>query len=147
MTPVTDLEQTSAFSAAKALAGLDRGRRAAEAASGLGVSQQRLMWLFRDGGARTLKEVAEALGLEQSTVNRQVNAALDAGILRRFQAEGQAAHLLEATTEGSARFAQDLTTGLQQLQVALEVVPEGRRDRFVADLLAFAEAYDTATRG
>ncbi len=144
MTPITEPpEATAAFAAARAITALDRGRRTAEAAASLGLSQQRLMWLFRDGTPRTLKEIAESLALEQSTVNRQANAAIDAGILRRFHAPGQTAHLLEATEEGAARFTEDLTTGLQQVQSALEAVPADRRDDFVADLVAFARAYDS----
>ena len=41
----------------------------------------RLLWLLVESGPQTLAEVTSALGLERSTVNRQVNAAVAAGLL------------------------------------------------------------------
>jgi len=146
MTRVTDdIETLPSFRAAVVLARLDRARRAAEVRSELGVATQRLMWLFRDGRARTLKEVAEVLGLEQSTVNRQVNAALDAELLRRFREPGQSAHLLEATPEGLEQFERDMRRGLGHLDDALAAVPAQNRTAFLDHLSAFAEAYDDVT--
>ncbi|MFD6137837.1 MarR family winged helix-turn-helix transcriptional regulator, partial [Isoptericola sp. NPDC060257] len=83
---------------------LDLHRRLAEHRSPLGTADGRLLWLLSDGRPRTLREIAEALRLEQSTVNRQVNGALAAGLLRRFTAPGRSARLLEPTEEGLARF-------------------------------------------
>lgn len=142
-----DLETRPAFRVAKAISVLDRARRAAEARASLGVAEQRLLWLFRDGTPRTLRDVAETLGLEQSTVNRQVNGALSTGLLRRYREDGQTAQLLEATDDGLDRFSSDLTEGLARIDAALDVVPAGRRDTFLDDLLAFANAYDEVTHG
>jgi len=145
MTRVTeDIESLPSFRAAVALSRLDRARRAAETRSELGVATQRLMWLFRDGQARTLKDVADTLGLEQSTVNRQVNAALDADLLRRYRDPGQTAHLLEATENGITRFERDLQWGLELMDTALAAVPSSQRADFLDHLLKFAETYDAA---
>lgn len=51
----------------------------------LKTADLRLLWLFVDGRARTLKEIATELGLEQSTVNRQVNAAIRGSLLERCE--------------------------------------------------------------
>lgn len=147
MTRVTHIESLPSFRAAIALFRLDRARRTAEARSELGVATQRLMWLFRDGQARTLKDVAETLGLEQSTVNRQVNAALDADLLRRYRDPGQSAHLLEATENGITRFEEELRWGLELVDTALDAVPPADRTAFLEHLLRFADAYDTAAHG
>lgn len=67
---------------------LDRHRRALESTSTLGTAELRLLWLLSDGRPRTLREVPHELHLEQSTVNRQANAAVRAGHLQRTRVDG-----------------------------------------------------------
>lgn len=144
-TNVTDAFRASpAWPAVVTVARLERARRAAEAASTLGLADQRLLWLFSDGRPRTLREISEELGLEQSTVNRQVNAALAAGRVRRFREPGQSAHLFLATEEALDRFAQDVGVHLAQYEAGLAAVPEPQRADFLANLTAFVAAYEAA---
>lgn len=138
------LPDTAAWRLASALARLDRAQHAAEAGAELGTADGRLMWLFSDLVPRTLRQISDDLGLEQSTVNRQVNAALAAGLLRRFREEGRSAQLVDATDEGLERFARDLEQHLGRLEDALEVLPEDRRHDFPTLLLTFVEAYAAA---
>ena len=129
---------------AAALSRLDRAQRAAEAGAALGIADSRLMWLFSDHTPRTLKQVSDDLGLEQSTVNRQANAALASGLLRRFREAGRPAQLVEATEQGLATFAEDLDRHLGRLETALSALPERCREDFPALLGAFVEAYAAA---
>ncbi|GAB3056152.1 hypothetical protein GCM10027053_16670 [Intrasporangium mesophilum] len=126
------------------LAGLDRFRRVAEQHARLGAADQRLMWLFSDGQPRTLREISEALRLEQSTVNRQVNAALKAGLLRRGRAAGHAAREITATAEGLAQFEQDLTLMLGLYQDALGSLQPDDQEQLLRLLGVFAEGYAAA---
>jgi DNA-binding MarR family transcriptional regulator len=123
---------------------LEQARRLREQCASLGAADQRLMWLFQDRRPRTLKEIAEELGLEQSTVNRQVNAALAEGLLRRYRESGQAARLVTATEDGLARFDADLELLLGACTQALGALDEQERAGFLAGLARFVAGYETA---
>jgi DNA-binding MarR family transcriptional regulator len=138
------LPDTPGWRLAAALGRLDRAQRAAEAGAELGVADGRLLWLFSDRHPRTLRQVSEDLGLEQSTVNRQVNAALAAGLLRRFREPGSTAYLVEATEDGLARFERNLERHLDLMDAALAALPESRRAAFPSLLATFVEAYGAA---
>src|SRR4051794_3848414 len=144
MPSLRPLPDTPTWRLASALARLDRAQRAAESGAELGVADGRLMWLFSDREPRTLRQVSEALGLEQSTGNRQGNAGLTAGLLRRSRQAGQPAHLVDATDEGLERFSRDLEQHLGRLADAVEALPEDRRADFPDLLLAFVDAYADA---
>lgn len=129
-----------------ALARIERGRRAAEARASLGTADLRLMWLLVSDGPRTMKEISRELGLEQSTVNRQVNAALEAGLLARVEVPGQRAMGLEPTSDGLALFGADMTRMMDELERALAAVPVTESARFMSHLLDFADAYGNVGR-
>ncbi|MEL7978044.1 MarR family winged helix-turn-helix transcriptional regulator [Isoptericola sp. F-RaC21] len=124
---------------------LDVHRRLAEHRSPLGTADGRLLWLLSDGRARTLREIAEALRLEQSTVNRQVNGALAAGLLRRFTAPGRSARLLEPTEEGLARFEDATSQALGGYADGLAALGDDA-GVFLELLGRFTEAYGEAVR-
>lgn len=124
----------------------DAARRDAEAGQHLGLAMGRLLWLFSDGETRTLREVTQTLGLEQSTVNRQMNAAMGAGLLLRSRREGVATYLFEASEEGIAQFRADLVRQLGLHRSALDVLPDGERTTFVRHLAAYVQAYGEAAR-
>src|SRR5690242_14090862 len=144
MAPTRPLPDEPAWRLASALARLDRAQRAAESGAALGVADSRLMWLFSDRVPRTLKQVSDDLGLEQSTVNRQVNAALASGLLRRFREPGRPAQLIEATEAGLATFTEDLDRHLARLDTALAALPEESRGGFPDLIGTFVEAYAAA---
>ena len=140
------LPDTPGWQLAAALGRLDRAQRAAEARAVLGVAEGRLLWLFSDREPRTLRQVSQELGLEQSTVNRQVNAALASGLLRRFRPTGGPAYLVEATQDGLERFERDLERHLRLMDAALAALPDDAQADFPALLLTFVQAYtDEAT--
>ncbi|GAA3540650.1 MarR family winged helix-turn-helix transcriptional regulator [Aeromicrobium flavum] len=138
------LESSPAFHVVRLFARFERHRRPVEQWMRLGSADQRLMWLFSDGEGRTLKEIAEALGLEQSTVNRQVNAALREGLLERSRHPGQSAAVLSATGEGHRLFREDLEGVLAVFGSALEALPAGDRDGFLRSLGTFVDAFGAA---
>jgi DNA-binding MarR family transcriptional regulator len=139
------LRQTPDWQTAELLHRLDRSRRAGEQLAGLGIADLRLMWLFSDRRPRTLREVAEALNLEQSTVNRQVNTALGEGLLRRFREAGRSARSITATDEGLERFEQDVALHLGISAEALDAVgsPDDQQE-FKRLLGRFVDAYAEA---
>ncbi|GAA4722649.1 hypothetical protein GCM10023216_09920 [Isoptericola chiayiensis] len=128
---------------ASLLSRLDVHRRHVEHHGRLGVADARLLWLLSDGTPRTLREIAEALRLEQSTVNRQVNGALEAGLLRRFSEEGRSARLVEATEAGLARFESATTTALGAFGDALGALGDDA-GTFLDLLDGFVDAYGRA---
>jgi len=124
-----------------ALARLDRATRVVEHRATLGTADLRLLWLLANEGACTMKEIAQLLTLEQSTVNRQVNAALRAGLVETVERPGEPARAFAPSEEGMRLFSEDVTRSTGVLEGALTTVPADEVDRFVEHLRAFAEAY------
>ncbi|MFD6178715.1 MULTISPECIES: MarR family winged helix-turn-helix transcriptional regulator [unclassified Isoptericola] len=128
---------------ASLLVRLDVNRRTAEHRSELGTADGRLLWLLSDGRPRTLREIADALRLEQSTVNRQVNAALAAGYLRRFTEAGRPARLIEPTAEGLDAFERATSRALGAYADGLAVLGD-EAGTFLDLLERFTAAYGEA---
>lgn len=145
MTRVTDdLRETPAGMAIIAIAMLERAQRAAEDVAEVRVADRRLLWLLSDGDPRTMRQIADELDLEQSTVNRQVNAALGEGLLARTTPDEHHARPLVVTDAGQALFNRSFDRHVGYVERALDVVPTDRAPTFLADLVAFAEAYGAA---
>jgi DNA-binding MarR family transcriptional regulator len=118
---------------------LDRHRRALESTASLGTAELRLLWLLSDGRGRTLREIADELHLEQSTVNRQVNAALRAGHLRRTRVEG--AYRFEPTPSGSELFTRETGVALSLYARVLDDLGPERADVLLSALGEFVDRY------
>lgn len=142
-TPLQDLPRERVI--ASLLARLEVHRRLAEHRSPLGVAEGRLLWLLSDRRPRTLREIADALGLEQSTVNRQVNGALAAGLVRRFAEPGRAGRLIEPTDHGLASFERATTYALGAYEQSLAALGDRAGD-FLGRLEEFVDAYGEAVR-
>ncbi len=143
---IARIKSSPVWSLVVATARLERGRHVALTASPLNTADIRLLWLLSSEGPRTMKEISDALGLEQSTVNRQVNAALKHGLVERVDRAGDAnssprARPVRATREGERVFVRDLNAGMAVFEVALKALPEDEREQFMANSLAFAQAY------
>lgn len=136
-------EHDDAFTAVRVGARWDRTRRRMETRQKLGTAEGRLLWLLRDEPL-TLKQIAERSGLEQSTVNRQVNAALEAGLLDRTRPADGAAYLISATPAGASAFQADLGRQLRAHRAAVEAVPAAHRAQFLAHLDAFVSRLEEA---
>lgn len=123
---------------------VNRVQHAVEQRLRLGTADLRLLWLLSDREPRTLREIAQDLGLEQSTVNRQVNAAVRAGRVRRSTAGDSHALVVEPTSEGLALFEEDTGFALGLFQRALDELGEGEADELVRLFERFTEAYGAA---
>lgn len=123
---------------------LDRERRTLEAALSLGTADLRLLWLFADGRGRTLREIAGELALEQSTVNRQVNAALGSGLLARSRKPGGTAYEVNRTADGARTF--DEVTGISMgaYAEALDALGVDAAEQLIALLQSFLEHFRDA---
>ena len=104
----------------------------------------RLLWLLSDSSPRTLRQLAEGLDLEQSTVNRQVNAALAAGYLERYAVPGSPSKLIRPSTAGDEAFEHDGRIRAALISRALGELGPGRAQRLIADLRDFNDAWDRA---
>lgn len=146
-----------------ALLQLDVHRRAEEQRTELGVAGGRLLWLLSDRRPRTLREIAAALKLEQSTVNRQVNAAMRSGLLSRVDRSSVdptgadptsatmsagrpagGAQLIGPTETGLAAYEREVTQALQAYDAALGALGTDDAAVFLELLERFVDAYGEA---
>jgi DNA-binding MarR family transcriptional regulator len=122
----------------------DVARRVVEGATSLSAAELRLLWLLSDGRARTQREITSELNLDQSTVNRQVNAAIRAGHLKRVDDERGPA-LLTATKAGLRRYETEVEAVLDVMETALNSLGKGQQ-KFLESLAKFVEAYRAEVR-
>lgn len=109
----------------------------------LGIADLRILWLFSDHRARTLKEIAEELHLEQSTVNRQINAALSAGLVQRERRVGSHAYEFSRSAEGERAFESDVAKSLNAFRAGLDAVGDDA-EAFLVGFTRFVDAYAEA---
>ncbi|MGB6244321.1 MULTISPECIES: MarR family winged helix-turn-helix transcriptional regulator [Gordonia] len=119
-----------------------RRRREVDPDAVLDISAFHILWLLSDGRARTLREMSCDLDLEQSTVNRQVNAALKRGYLERFQVPGQVSWMHRPTAEGEAAFDHDGRRQADRLNRVFADLAPGDPEILLAQLRAFNDAFD-----
>lgn len=121
---------------------ITKRKLASPAGSILEDSAFRLLWLLNDGEPRTLRQISDELELEQSTVNRQVNAAINHGYVERFEVTGSASRPVRPTAAGESAFQHDAGLRVQVLsRVLAEIGPE-HASALHTELQAFNDAYD-----
>jgi DNA-binding MarR family transcriptional regulator len=123
---------------------LERSRRLHEATMALGVADLRILWLFTDGRPRTLREVAAEIGLEQSTVNRQVNNAVSEGLLERSPEKQGAAFTFRSTPAGREAFDHDAAISLGAFEAAFATMGRERSAQLLELMEEFLAAYQGA---
>lgn len=121
-------------------------RRGLEAGQQLKMAEGRLLWLLRDRQPRTLRQLAEELDLEQSTVNRQVHAALDSGVVVRSRPDDSPTYVVTISDEGEARFRFDMARLTAVHEQALSGIPAEEQERFLEQFATFTEGLDQAAR-
>ena len=124
-------------------AGFDRLRRVLGRHTTLGTADLRLLWLFTDGEPRTLRQIAEQLGLEQSTVNRQTNHAIKAGLLVRTRDGDVGPYRFTSSPLGQREFEANLNATLDTYRAALDGLGP-KRQQFLDLMTEFLDAYDRA---
>jgi DNA-binding MarR family transcriptional regulator len=120
---------------------LQRAHRLVEAHSRLRSADLRLLWLLSDGVPRSMREIADQLALERSTVSRQVSAALADGLIARTDQPVAGARPLVVTQTGTDALTQVIEGNFGDYLGALDVLPEEERERFVENLAAVVESY------
>ncbi|WP_165807030.1 MarR family winged helix-turn-helix transcriptional regulator [Nocardioides currus] len=97
---------------------LGRRRDTSDPSLVLDGSAYKILWLVVEDGPQTLRDLAQKLQLEQSTINRQVHAVIARGFAERSSEPGSAAMLVEATAAGEAAYRSDSqvrTDGLRRI--------------------------------
>jgi len=122
---------------------LGRRRTTTYAGSMLDTSAFRILWLLSEA-PRTLKEVADELQLEQSTVSRQVGAAIRHGLVERWGNPDAGGWLHRPTEQGRAAYEHDAQLRVEVYARVLDDLGRTRVDSLVAELAAFNDALDRA---
>lgn len=94
------------------------------------------------GEDRGHHRAGEELYLEQSTVNRQVHAALQSGVVERSRPSGSPTYLVGMSDAGRERFLADMDRLLAVYDRAVAAVPAAEQERFLEHLAAFVAALD-----
>lgn len=125
---------------------LEQSRRAASANAALGAADGRILWLLSGGEEYTLRDISEKLNLEQSTVNRQVNAAVKAGYVDKTRSRARNAWVFSPSAEGRAKFDADLVMQLGFYHRALDSLDDAERAVFLDHLTRVVGGYEAAIR-
>ena len=122
---------------------IGRRRHANVEGTELDTSAFKLLWILSDDRPRTLRELADELGLDLSTINRQVNAAVRAGLLERFSVPDSPSRPVRATAEGRRLYDHDSAIHADLLRsVRAEMGADAARD-LIRSLGAFNDAYES----
>ena len=123
---------------------LGRLRETGSSVTDLDASAFRILWLVVEHGPHTLRGLAEYLQLEQSTINRQVHAAVDHGWAERYDDPESPAKLVRATAAGEDAYRDESAARAQGLRTIVNTLG----DRVTADLAdglaRFNDAIDDA---
>ncbi len=123
---------------------LTRRRAQVYPGSRLDTSAFRLLWLLTEGPPRTLRELADELQLDQSTVNRQVNAAIKHGLVERYAVPGSPSRLLRPTEAGRTAYLHDGGLRAEVYNAVLEELGAARAQALVAELRELNDGLDRA---
>jgi len=107
----------------------------------LGASAFRILRMLDKLGPRTLRQLADDLHLDQSTITRQVNAAIKLGLLERVD-DGAGTRRVRATPAGDEAYRHDGELHAQRFRTALRNLGAERAHALVAEMQAFNDALD-----
>ncbi len=127
---------------AQELLRMSRRRSLVHPAVGLERSAFAILWILSDGRPRTLRELTADLQLEQSTVNRQVNAAIKHGYVERFEVEDSLSKLIRPTEAGREAFRRDGLLRAERLEQVFADLAPGSPQALLHELRAFNDAYE-----
>ena len=120
---------------------LTRRRATSYPGSVLEDSAFRILLLLVEEGPRSLRELADELQLEQSTISRQVASAVGHGLVERY---GEAPRLVRATPAGTEAYLHDGRLRGEVWSRAIAELGEERGADLVAALRELNEALDRA---
>ncbi|ONH62515.1 MarR family transcriptional regulator [Frankia sp. CcI49] len=113
--------------------------------STLDRSSFRILWALAETGPLSMRELEEMLQLEQSTVSRQVKAAIGRGLLEFLPAPGTRRRLLRATPDGERVYAHEGALRAEVFKKALAEFGPDRVRALAAELGALNDAVDRLT--
>jgi DNA-binding MarR family transcriptional regulator len=122
---------------------LGRRRTTTYPGSLLDTSAFRILWLLAEE-PRTLRTLADELQLEQSTVSRQVSAAIRHGLVERCDKPDAGGWLHRPTEPGRAAYEHDAQLRIDVYSRVLDDLGRARVDSLVAELAEFNDALDRA---
>jgi DNA-binding MarR family transcriptional regulator len=111
----------------------------------LDMSAFKLLWILSDGRPRTLRQLADELDLELSTINRQVNAAVRAGLLERFSVPDSPSRPVQATAEGQRLYEHDSAIHADLLRSVLAEMGAAPARDLIEGMRSFNDAYERRT--
>jgi DNA-binding MarR family transcriptional regulator len=111
----------------------------------LDMSAFKLLWILSDDQPRTLRELADELALELSTINRQVNAAVRAGLLERFSVPDSPSRPVRPTAEGRRLYEHDSAIHADLYRSVLAEMGAEEARELARGLRAFNDAYERRT--
>ena len=123
---------------------LSRRRAQTYPGSELDTSAFRLLWLLTEGPPRTLRELADELQLDPSTVTRQVSAAISHGLVERYAVAESPSRLLRPTESGRAAYVHDAALRAQVYDAVLDELGSERARALVAELRELNDGLDRA---
>lgn len=121
---------------------VSRLRAASYPGSRLDNSAFRILWLLVERGPATQRELSEDLQLERSTVTRQVAAALERGLLERYDDPARSGRVLRPTAAGEDAYRHDGQLRADRLSAALDALGPEVSTQMVEALRAFNDALD-----
>lgn len=127
---------------AQELLRMSRRRSLVHPGVGLERSAFAILWVLSDGRPRTLRELTADLELEQSTVNRQVNAAIKHGYVERFEVEDSLSKMIRPTDAGREAFRRDGLLRAERLEQVFADLAPGSPQALLHELRAFNDAYE-----
>lgn len=134
-------EESGARRLGAALGRIDALRRHRPGFADLGSADMRLLWLMIQSGPQTLAEITDALSLERSTVNRQVNAAVNDGLLIKERIPGSAAYQVTLSPEGRAAFDRSAQRALDNIDAVLEQMGPEKSGQLISLIEEFVDVY------
>ncbi|MBD3914848.1 MarR family winged helix-turn-helix transcriptional regulator [Nocardioides hwasunensis] len=123
---------------------LGRRRETGSSATSLDASAFRILWLVVEHGPHTLRGLAEHLQLEQSTINRQVHAAVGRGWIERYDHRDSPAMLVRATEAGQEAYRRESQARAEGLREVVSTLGERAVAELAGGLARFNDAVDEA---
>ena len=123
---------------------LTRRRATSYPGSILEDSAFRILLVLVEEGPRSLRDLADELQLEQSTISRQVTAAIGHGLVERYAEPGGSGRLVRPTGAGREAYLHDGRLRGEVWSRAVAELGPGGGDRLIAALHELNEALDRA---
>lgn len=101
----------------------------------LKVNEARIVGIVASTGAIGLKRICADVALDKSSASRYVARLVDIGLLQKIEdTADQRTYYLSITGKGKRMYQELLTDAQERNAEWMEVLPEARREAFVADL-------------